>query len=98
MIGSTHLFTLPQTLPLKTTSLAGLVGLVPNCASSVVLTKLYLSGALGPGAAMAGLLANSGLGLLVLFRVNRNRKENIGIVAGLYLVGVTVGIPLELLF
>ena len=76
--------------------LSGLVGLIPNCAGSVVITQLYLDGAMGLGAAMAGLLAGSGVGLLVLFRVNRNRRENLRIMVLLYLLGVCAGIVVSL--
>lgn len=76
--------------------LAGLVGLIPNCAGSVVITQLYLEGIIGFGAAMAGLLAGSGVGLLVLFRVNRDRKKNIQILGLLYGIGVAAGIVMEL--
>ena len=76
---------------------AGVVGLIPNCASSVVITQLYLGGALGLGAMMAGLLVNAGVGVLVLFRVNKNRKENLGIVGLLYAIGVIAGVVLDIL-
>lgn len=77
---------------------AGVVGLIPNCASSVVITELFLGGALGLGAMMAGLLVNAGVGVLVLFRVNRsNMKENLKIVGLLYAIGVVAGILLDLL-
>lgn len=72
--------------------LAGAVGLIPNCAGSVVITQLYLEGALSLGAAMAGLLTGSGVGVLVLFRVNHNRKENLKILGLLYGIGVAAGI------
>lgn len=75
--------------------LASLVGLVPNCAGSVVITQLYLTNVISLGAAFAGLLTGSGVGLLVLFRVNHNRKENLRIMALLYGIGVVVGIALE---
>lgn len=71
---------------------AGLVGLIPNCAGSVILTQLYLQGALGIGSVMAGLLSGSGVGLLVLFRVNRDRRENLKILGLLYVIGVAAGI------
>jgi len=77
---------------------AGVVGLIPNCASSVVITELFLGGALGLGAMMAGLLVNAGVGVLVLFRVNRsNMKEKRKIVGLLYAIGVVAGILLDLL-
>lgn len=75
--------------------LAGLVGLIPNCAGSVVITQLYLAGSMGLGAALAGLLAGSGVGLLVLFRVNHDRRENLKILALLYGIGVAAGIAID---
>lgn len=77
--------------------LAGLVGLIPNCAGSVVITQLYLEEAMSLGAAMAGLLTGSGVGLLVLFRVNHNKKENLRILALLYGSGVLAGIAIGLI-
>lgn len=72
--------------------LAGLAGLIPNCAGSVILTQLYLQGTLGFGSTMAGLLSGSGVGLLVLFRVNHDRRENLKILGLLYGIGVAAGI------
>lgn len=77
--------------------LAGLIGLIPNCASSVAITQLYLEQALSFGALLSGLLVNAGVGLLVLFRVNHNRKENVKILCFLYAVGVIAGIVTELI-
>ncbi len=71
---------------------AALVGMIPNCASSVAITQLYLSGVLSAGAMISGLLAGSGVGLLVLFRVNDDQKENIKILGLLYGIGVAGGI------
>lgn len=82
--------------PVAGTLLAGLVGLIPNCAGSVVITQLYLEGIIGIGSAMAGLLTGSGVGLLVLFRVNHHKKENIRILGLLYGIGVLAGIVIEL--
>lgn len=70
---------------------AGALGLIPNCAVSVAGAKLYLAGAMSPGALMASSFTGSGLGLLVLFRTNRNLKENLAILLTVYLVGVTLG-------
>ena len=70
---------------------AGALGLIPNCAVSVAGAKLYLSGAMSPGALMASSFTGSGLGLLVLFRTNRDLKENLAILAAVYVVGVFLG-------
>lgn len=72
--------------------IAGIVGLIPNCAGSVVITQLYLEGVIGTGAMLAGLLTGTGVGLLILFRINHNKKENIKILGLLYFIGVLVGI------
>jgi len=86
-----------QNRPVLGPVLAGLVGLIPNCAASVVLTQLYVSGAMNFGAAMAGLLCGSGVGLLVLFRVNHDKKENLRILLLTYGIGVVAGILLSLI-
>ena len=75
--------------------LAGMIGLIPNCAASVVLTQLYLEGMLSAGSMIAGLLVGAGVGLLVLFRVNEDMKENIKITVMLYVIGVISGIIIE---
>lgn len=73
---------------------SALVGLVPNCAASVVITQLYLEGVLGFAPLMAGLLTSAGVGYLVLFRTNRHPRENAVIVAGLFLVACAWGLVL----
>lgn len=78
--------------------LAGIVGLIPNCAASVVLTDLYLKGGMSFGAMMSGLLCASGVGLLVLFRINRKLKENLRILLLLYVSGVLFGALAGLIF
>lgn len=72
--------------------LSGAVGLIPNCASSVAITQLYLEGAMNFGAMMSGLLANTGVGLLILCRVNRRRGENLKIIGLLYGISVAGGL------
>ncbi|MCD8317159.1 MAG: arsenic efflux protein [Eggerthellaceae bacterium] len=69
-----------------------LVGLIPNCAASIVIAQLYLSGILGAGAMMSGLLVSAGIGLLVLLRANRHWKQNLGIIILLYATGVIWGL------
>lgn len=75
--------------------LAGMVGLVPNCASSVMITQLYVKGMISTGAMMAGLLVGAGVGVLVLFRTNRPVKQNVKIVGLLYTIGVAAGFLLD---
>lgn len=70
---------------------SALVGLVPNCAASVVITQLYLEGVLGFGPLMAGTLVSAGVGFLVLFRTNRNARENAIILVLLYVIAVVWG-------
>ena len=71
--------------------LAGLAGMVPNCAVSVAFAQLYVDGGMSAGALMAGSLAGSGLGLLVLFRTHRRLKDNLLILAAVYAFGVVFG-------
>lgn len=74
-----------------------LIGLIPNCGASVILTELYLNNAISLAALLSGLLSSSGTALLVLFKSNKNIKENIFILSLLYLIGVFTGIILELI-
>lgn len=78
--------------------IAGLIGLIPNCAASVVITQLYLEGVLSFGTMIAGLLAGAGVGILVLCRVNDSKKENIFIISFLYVIGALCGMLLNLIF
>ncbi len=79
--------------------LAGIVGLIPNCAASVLITQLYLAELLSFGAMMSGLMVGAGVGVLVLFRSNKKRwKENLSILGILYGSGVVWGIVLDLVF
>lgn len=73
---------------------SALVGLIPNCAASVVITQLYLEGVLGFGALMAGTLVSAGVGFLVLFRTNHNARENVIILVLLYVIAVVWGLLL----
>ena len=71
--------------------LASLLGLIPNCAVSVALTQLYLGGMLGEGALLAGLLVGSGVGILILLRVNKRPLENVKVIGLLWAIGFLVG-------
>ena len=75
-----------------------LFGLIPNCSVSVVLTRSYLSGIIGLGGLFAGLLSNAGIGLIVLIRNNKNRRENLIITGTLYVLSVLAGIVISLFF
>lgn len=75
-----------------------LFGLIPNCSVSVILTRTYLSGIIGIGGLFAGLLSNAGIGLLVLIRNNKNRRENLIITATLFAMSALVGILLSFIF
>ena len=77
--------------------IASLFGLIPNCASSVIITELFLSGAISFGSLIAGLLTGSGIAILVLFKINKNLKENFHILGLVYFVGVISGIISELI-
>ena len=77
--------------------ITSLIGLIPNCASSIVITKLYLASSISFGSMIAGLLTNSGIALVVLFKTNRNLKENINIILLTYFIGNVIGIILNIL-
>lgn len=81
-------------MPVVGEIIVGLFGLIPNCSVSVVITQSYLNGLIGLGGLFAGLLSNSGIGLLVLFRSNKNHKENFAIVAVLYALSILSGIAI----
>ncbi|MBO5054996.1 MAG: arsenic efflux protein [Lachnospiraceae bacterium] len=95
VIGEDSLSAVLSGRPVIGCMLAGIIGLIPNCAASVVLTQLYLEGMLSAGSMIAGLLVGAGVGLLVLFRVNENLKENLKITVLLYGIGVVSGILIE---
>ena len=75
--------------------LTALIGFIPNCAASVLLTELYLEGVISFAAAVAGLCTSAGVGLVVLWRVNRDKKENLRLMGVLYGVAVVSGIILH---
>lgn len=97
LVGEESLSAAVLKTPALSLFVSALVGMIPNCASSVVLTQLYLGGVLGAGALMAGLLSGSGVGFLVLLRVNEDRIENLRIFGLLYACGVIGGAVIELL-
>ncbi len=77
--------------------ISSLVGLIPNCAGSVIITELYLANMISIGTMLAGLLTGSGLGILLLFKTNKDLKENLIILSVIYFVGVIIGILVDLI-
>lgn len=77
--------------------LTALVGLIPNCGPSVIITELYISGGLSFGSAVAGLCSGAGIGLAVLFKSNTERKENFMILGILYALSSLSGFAIQLL-
>ena len=71
--------------------LTGIVGLIPNCAASAIIAQMYIEGALSIGSVISGLCSSAGLGLLVLFKSNKNLKENLTVLVLLYFIGVICG-------
>ena len=77
--------------------IAGIIGLIPNCASSVVLTELFVENVISMPILISGLCVIAGVGLIVLFKTNENKKENLKIAGLLYLIGVVSGLILEII-
>lgn len=96
-IGEDNLAHILSSTPIIGPIIASLVGLIPNCASSVIITQLYLSNVLNFATMIAGLLVNTGVGLLILFRTNKDLKENIKITVLLFAIGVIFGIIFDLI-
>ena len=97
-IGEETLGNIMQGNPFVSHVVAAVFGLVPNCATSVVLATLCTEGLITAGTMMSGLFSGAGVGLLVLFRVNKSIKENLIIVAILVAVGVVFGLVGDLIF
>lgn len=74
---------------------SALVGLIPNCSASVVITQLYLEGALQLAPMLAGTLISAGVGYLVLFRTNRSARENVMFLVMMYVIGAGWGLVLS---
>lgn len=93
LVGEDKLAAFLSSVPGLSQALSGLVGLIPNCAASVVITEMYLEGILSTGSMLSGLLVGAGIGLLVLFRVNhKHLKDNLAFTVILYGAGVLTGI------
>ena len=96
-IGEDNIASFVMSKPILSNVLAGIIGLIPNCAASVVISTLYLDGLISAGAMLSGLLVGAGVGLLVLFRVNDKLKNSIFILVSLFLAGTLFGILFDLL-
>jgi len=96
LVGEATLAAFLSAVPFIGPIVAALVGLIPNCAASVVITELYLSEAISAGTMLAGLLTGSGVGILILYRTNKNLSENLIFTAVLYAFGAATGILLDL--
>ena len=95
-VGEERLSDLLSSVPVLPQAAAALVGLIPNCAASVVVTELFLKGAISAGSMLAGLLSGAGIGTLILYRVNRPIRRNVAIVAVLWAMGFAVGLLFDL--
>lgn len=91
-IGDDNIRVFMSAVPLLSVFVSALVGLIPNCGASVAIASLYIAGVIPAQAMMAGLLTSAGVGLLILFRLNKNIKENLIMLGMLYFFGVFWGI------
>ena len=96
LIGEENIQSVVLDRPVLGSLLAGLVGLIPNCASSVALTSLFVDGVLSSGALLSGLMVNAGVGLAILFRNNRPVRDSLRVVAILFGISVVCGILIDL--
>ena len=96
-IGEDNIANFVRINPILGPVLAGIIGLIPNCASSVILTQLYVENVIPVATMISGLLAGTGIGLAVLFKMNKGIKENLKITALMYVIGVISGIILQLI-
>ena len=97
-IGEQTLSAIMYNRPVISHLIASVVGLVPNCASSVLLSELYCEGIITVGTMLSGLFSGAGVGILVLFKVNRHLKENLTVLTLLVACGVAFGLLGELVF
>jgi len=95
-IGEERIGALVLDRPVLGSLLAALVGLIPNCASSIALTSLYLEGVISVGAMLSGLLVNAGVGIAVLFRNNRPVRDSLRVLLILFAISVAAGVLIDL--
>ena len=94
-IGTENLSNLLKSKNIFVYFIASLIGLIPNCAASIVLTEVYITGIASIGVTISGLLTGSGIGILLLFKTNKSLKENLTILSIIYFVGVIVGFIID---
>ena len=95
-IGEDKISTLLLNGNIFTPFLSSIIGLIPNCAGSVVITELYVNNVISFGSMLAGLLTGSGISILILFKVNNDLKDNMMILGTIYIIGVIFGILFNL--
>ena len=97
VIGEDNISKILLNKPVLGPIVSAFIGLIPNCAASVILTNMYLENVISVSSLISGLLTGAGVGLAVLFKINKDVKDNIKVVILLYLIGVISGIVLELI-
>lgn len=97
LVGEDFLLGILSGTPIVGCLFAAIVGLLPNCASSVAITQLYLEGVISAGAMLSGLLVGAGIGILVLLRANRPLKDSLRVIAILFVIGLLAGLIFDLL-
>lgn len=96
-IGEDNISNAIAQVPIAGILVSALIGFIPNCAGSVIITELYLSNLISLGSMMAGLLVGSGIGILVLVRTNKNVKDNLKIMGILYVISIISGLIIDLI-
>ncbi len=96
LVGEDSLRSFFTSVPVLGQIVSAVVGLIPNCAASVLITKLYLENVISTGAMMSGLLVGAGVGLLVLFRLNTDKKDSLKITGLLLVMGIVWGVIIDL--
>lgn len=96
LVGEENIQAVVLNRPVLGSLLCAFVGLIPNCASSVALTSLFVDGVLSSGALLSGLMVNAGVGLAILFRNNRPIKDSLRVVGILFGISVVCGILIDL--
>ena len=96
-IGEENIAKFITAIPVLGPVVSTIIGIIPNCASSIIITQLYLRNMITFGSLIAGLLVNSGIGMLVLFKVNKSKKENLKILTVLSVISMVAGIIIDII-